>query len=418
MRQGYRASSDPERAPWRGVGGVTAIVSLTLGGFAIGCSEFVGMGILPEVAAEFDPVGYALNPADSVAGVSVFVWGYALGVVLGAPVLGALSVRFRRGRFIAGSLLTMAVLTAVTALLPPFGGVIVLRVVSALPHAAYFGVAAIVAAGLLGSRHAARGVAVVIGGLTIANVVGAPLGTWVGQSFGWRPSYLAIASLFALAAGGAGWSLRGGAVPSTAPMPLLRALRPLGSHRLLTSIGVYALVNAGLFAVLTFAAPIVTGVAALDAASVPIVIAALGVGMTLGNYAGAAIADRSSRAAAMVSAALAALGFGALSSAAAWPALVFVGFALIGATLGCVTPFVQVRLMHAVPSNPQLGSSMNSLCSNAGSVTGGVVASAAVASSGAIMAAIWVGIALTGLGYVAAAGWGRRAPSVGGLDVS
>lgn len=385
-----------------------ALASLTLGGFAIGCSEFVAMGILPEVAAEFDPAGYAASHADAVAAMSIFVWGYALGVVLGAPVLGALSPRFRGGRFVAGSLLVMAALTAATALMPNFAAVVVLRILSPLPHASYFGVAAIVAAGLLGSSHAARGVAVVLGGLTIANVVGAPVGTWLGQSLGWRVSYLIIAALFALAAFGSAWSLSGHGPPPGPRVPLLRALRPLGSRSLLGSISVYALVNAGLFSVLTFAASIVTTVAGLGAASVALVMAAMGVGMTVGNYAGGAIADRSWQAAAVFSALTASVGFVGLAAAPSWTPMVHLGFACIGATAGSLTPFVQVRLMRAVPSNPQLGSSMNSLCANAGSVLGGVAASAAIAATGAVAAAIWVGVALTGTGYLAAVSWERR----------
>ncbi|WP_347354772.1 MFS transporter [Intrasporangium sp.] len=407
----------PGRSPGRfarGAGGAVALASLTVGGFAIGCTEFVAMGILPEVAAEFDPAGYARSHADAVAAMSVFVWGYALGVVLGAPVLGALSPRFRQGRFVAGSLLAMAVLTATMALMPSFGSVVVLRILAPLPHASYFGVAAIVAAGLLGSRHAARGVAVVLGGLTIANVVGAPVGTWLGQSLGWRVSYLSIAGVFAVAAVGSAWSLSGHG-PDRAPRsPLHRALRPLVSRPLLGTITVYAFVNAGLFSVLTFAASIITTVAGLPVASVALVMAAMGIGMTVGNYAGGAIADRSWAAAAAFSALTAVLGFAALAGAVRWPVLVYPGFALIGATAGSVTPFVQVRLMRAVPSNPQLGSSMNSLCANAGSVIGGVVASAAIASTGAVLAAVWVGAALTGSGYLAATIWERGRATRGG----
>lgn len=378
-----------------------ALGSLTLGGFAIGCSEFVAMGVLPQVAAELAPAGTG-TPQDAVARVSMFVWGYALGVVLGAPVLGSLSSRFRRGRFVTASLLAMALLTLATSLVPGFGPVVALRILSGVPHAAYFGVAAIVAAGLLGTRHAARGVAVVIGGLTIANVVGVPAGTWLGQAVGWRVGYALIAAIFALAAVGAAAALW--RTPDrSAAVTLRSSLRALANGPLWRTIAVYALVNAGLFAVLTFAAPVVTGLAALPDGVLPVVLAISGVGMTAGNYAGAAVADRSRRAASLLTLGSAALGFALIGAAGWWPPAVFVGFAVSGFTLGCVTPFIQVGLMRAVPSHPQLGSSMNSLCANAGSVVGGIVGSAAILWSGSPGAPVIAGALLTALGYAGAA---------------
>jgi MFS transporter, DHA1 family, inner membrane transport protein len=385
-----------------------ALGSLALGGFAIGCSEFVAMGVLPQVAAELAPAG-ADTAQDAVARVSMFVWGYALGVVLGAPVLGSLSSRFRRGRFVTMSLLAMAVLTLATSLVPGFGAVVTFRILSGIPHAAYFGVAAIVAAGLLGERHAARGVAVVIGGLTIANVLGVPAGTWLGQAVGWRMGYALIAALFALAAVGAALALWRAPERSVA-VTLRSSLRALASGALWRTIAVYALVNAGLFAVLTFAAPVVTGFAAMPAGLLPVVLAVSGVGMTIGNYAGAAVADRSRRAASLLTLGSAALGFAIIGTAGAWPPAVFLGFAVSGFTLGCVTPFIQVGLMRAVPSHPQLGSSMNSLCANAGSVIGGIVGSGAILLTGAPGAPVLAGALLTALGYAGAALLARRRP--------
>lgn len=379
-----------------------ALASLTLGGFAIGCSEFVAMGVLPEVAQEAMPAVYASSSSDAAAATSVFVWGYALGVVIGAPLLGPLSARFERGRFVVGALLVMCIATAATALVPSFTAVIVARVLSGLPHAAFFGVGAIVAASLLGAQHAARGVAVVIGGLAIANVVGVPLGAWLGQAVGWRVGYVAIAVLFAIAAIGAGWALRGAPRPSLIPR-LGASFRGLINTRLWLIVLVYALVNAGLFAVLTFSAPIATGLAGMASGLVPLALAAMGIGMTLGTYSGGALADRSRRLAVTTAVISAATGFGALLIAESSPLWFSVGIFLVGFTMGCVTPFVQVTLMRVSSDHPQVGSSMNSLCANAGSVLGGVCASTAIHLAAGVGAAIWVGIALTGMGFVAAA---------------
>lgn len=381
-----------------------ALGALSLGGFAIGCSEFVAMGLLPEVAHE---------ARRAVADTSVFAWGYALGVVIGAPLLGILSSRFARGRFLAASLVAMSVLTAATAVAPGFPAIIGARILAGVPHAAFFGVGAIVAAGLLGERHASRGVAVVLGGLTVANIVGTPVGAWLGQSLGWRPVYLGIATVFALAAAGTAWSLQGSRRPRHAP-DLRGSVRALMGGRLWRTIGVYGLVNAGLFAVVTFTAPIVTEVAHLSARGIPMVLAVSGVGMTIGNYAGGALADRNRLAAVVVAGGAAGGSFAALAVAGLWGPAVFVGFFLAAYALGAVTPFVQVDLMHAAPTHPQLGSSMNSLCANAGSVTGAVCASLAIAATGGYGVAMGVGVVLTGVGFAGAAAAHRwAAPATG-----
>lgn len=389
-----------------GVRRVVALASLTLGGFAIGCSEFVAMGVLPEVARETLPEASAVDPDAAIATAAVFVWGYALGVVLGAPVLGLLSRRWAPGRFLAASLAAMALATLVTALVPGLGLVAVARVLSGIPHAAYFGVGAIVAAGLLGANHAARGVALVLGGLTVANVLGTPFGTLLGQATGWRAAYAIVALLFAVAAAGAFWSLR--MLPAVrSPESGRRSAAVLATLRLWGRVAVYALVNAGLFAVVTFTAPVSTTLAGLPASGVAWVLLATGIGMTAGNYLGGAVADRSRPAAAVAMSCAVVGGLGALAGVFAFPALVYVGYALVGYALGSVTPFVQVALMRAVPTHPQLGSSMNSLCANAGSVIGAVAGGFALQAAG-IPAVVVTGVVLSAVGLAAAALLARR----------
>ncbi len=382
MNRDGRERPQPRRA--------LALGFLALGGFAIGSSEFVAMGVLSDIAADLvGGAGEGISEAQ-VARASVFVWGYALGVVIGAPVFGALSVRFRQKGFLLVSLALMSGLTLATALAPGLAAVATLRIAAGLPHGAYFGVAAIVAARLMGSRHEARGVAMVLGGLTIANLVGAPAGTWLGQSVGWRWSYAVIALLFLVSVAGAAVSLP----RSPAPVAASHGLGALRHPPVWTAIGGYALLNGAVFAALTFTAPIATDVGGLPSSFIVPLVALTGLGMTAGNYLGGWLADRSPRAAMRATLAMAAAGIGLLVMAGTAQIALFAGFGLLGASLGCVAPFVQVRLMRAVPANPQLGASLNSLTANLGSVVGGVLASLAVAQHGSYAAAIVVAAVL------------------------
>ncbi|MFJ4175287.1 MFS transporter [Microbacterium sp. NPDC089696] len=369
----------------------------TLAGFAIGCNEFASVGVLPQVAAEFSPVAATGDPDRAAADVSIFVWAYALGVVIGAPILGALASRYDVRWFLAASLVTMSAFTAAVALAPDMALVTTLRVLSGVPHAAFLGIAAIAAARVMGSRHAARGVAVVIGGLTIANMVGAPLGTWVGQTLGWRWCYAGIALLFIAATLG---------VFATTP-DSVAAVRRHGSPwrglrnvRMWTIIGVYAFVNGGVFAVLTFISVITTVHAQMPGMTIAFVVAASGIGMTVGNYVGGVVADRNRRAAMALGACAATMGFVALLAPRS-PILTIIGFALVGFALSELAPFTQTLLMRSTPHDPGVGSSMNSLCANLGSVVGGACAGFAVGQSGAA-AAIWIGLGLMGAGLVGA----------------
>jgi len=372
-----------------------ALLSLTLGGFAIGCNEFLAMGVLPEAAAELTGGG---SGNDAVGSASIFVWGYAAGVVLGALAVGPIA-RFLRARlFLCVSLLAMAVITLGVAWATSVEAVVAFRISSGVPHAAFLGVAAIVAAKLLGRRHEARGVAIVIGGLTIASMVGVPLGTWLGQVAGWRWSYLVIGTLFAVAAIGCMLSL--------SPAPALGspkgAWRGLGNRRLWAVITVYALVNSGAFAIITFIAPIITESPGGSAPLVPVLLAMTGFGMTVGNYVGGALADRSRGVALTSGLATLAIGYGLLGFSGSL-IVTTLGLALVGYTLGALGPYIQTGLMATTTTNPELGSSLNSLSANAGSVIGGVVGSAALLALGdarAVVAAAAV-LSVAGVGGIA-----------------
>ena len=181
----------PARIRW-------ALLALALGGFGIGSTEFVAMGLLPDIAQDLFPTLYADSPADANATAGWMISAYALGVVVGAPTIAAAAARWPRKRLLLVLLTAFTLGTVASAVLPTFELVLVSRFVAALPHGAYFGIASLVAASLMGPGRRARGVALVLSGLTIANVIGVPAITWLGQNAGWRTAYLAVAAIFAL----------------------------------------------------------------------------------------------------------------------------------------------------------------------------------------------------------------------------
>src|SRR4051812_558172 len=235
------------------------------------------MGLLPDLARDLLPVAYARSTEDAVAQAGWMITIYALGVVVGAPTIAALTARVPRRRLVVGLLGLFVVGTVASALAPTFELVLLGRFVAALAHGAYFGAAGILAATMMGPGNQAKGFAVVLAGLTAANVFGVPLITPLGQSAGWRAAYLAVAAVFALTL-----------VAVLATVPHIAA-KPGGSPR--AELGAFrspqvwlvALVAAigfgGFFAVNSYIAPVTTHVTGLSESAVPWVLAVMGLGM-------------------------------------------------------------------------------------------------------------------------------------------
>ena len=190
MRAGRgRLAGGVSAPPLSTVRTVVAIVALALGGFAIGTTEFVTMGVLPDIA---DGVGVDIPSAGHV------ISAYALGVVVGAPVIAALSARLPRRALLVGLMGAFLVGNLLSALAPGYGSLLLARFVAGLPHGAYFGVASLIAAALVPAHLRGRAVSSVMLGLAVANVAGVPAGTWLGQHLGWRSAYWAVVVLAVL----------------------------------------------------------------------------------------------------------------------------------------------------------------------------------------------------------------------------
>ncbi|WFE98866.1 MFS transporter [Micromonospora sp. WMMD964] len=375
---------------------VAALVALALGGVAIGLTEFVAMGLLPDIARGLLPQEYARSSSDAVASAGWMITAYALGVVVGAPLIAALSARLPRKKLVLGLLVLFTVGTVASAIAPTFDLVLVARFAAALPHGAYFGAAGLLAATLMGPGNEARGFAIVLSGLTVSNVVGVPLITRLGQAAGWRLAYLVIAGVFVL-------TLLAvlAVVPEVAaavdgsPAAELRALRT-SQVWLVAATG--AIGFAGFFAVDTYIAPVTTDVAGLSAATVPWALVAVGLGMTVGNALGGWLADRDLQRSMVIGFVAMIVSIATFGLVASSPVGLFVGAFLVGATSLYLGPVLQARLITVAPGAQLMGAALNQSAMNIANSLGAALGSVAIAAGLGYLAPAWVGVVLAVVG--------------------
>ena len=261
-----------------------ALLALAVGGFAIGTGEFVMMGLLPQVASD-------LSVSIPRAGELISV--YALGVVVGAPLLTAVSVRHRRKTVLMVLMGWFAVGNLLSAVAPTFGLVMVARFVSGLPHGAFFGAGAVVAGSLVEQNRKNSAMAVMFAGLTVANIIGVPLTTILGQHTGWRAVYAIVGLIGLLAVLAIAIAVPADAAPVQAEgVSLGRELRAFGKPEVWLVLGVAMLGGGGLFATFSYITPMMTNVTHYADSSITWLLVLFGLGMTIGNLAGARLSDR------------------------------------------------------------------------------------------------------------------------------
>lgn len=370
-----------------------ALFALALGAFAIGTTEFVIMGLLPEVAADLE---IAIPTAGHL------ISAYALGVVVGAPLLTALSTRLPRknalllfmGVFLLGNLLTVLAPTHLT--------VLAARFLAGIPHGAYLGVAALIAAHLAGPARRATAVARVMLGLTIANIVGVPAGTLLGQLTGWRTAFLVVAVIAGLTLlGVARWVPH---VPIGRHGGLRGEFSALAEPQVVLGLLTAVFGFAGVFAVYSYISPMMTELAGMSFTGVPVVLALFGVGMTLGSLLVGPLADRWLRPTIYGSLASLALVLALFTMAVHHPWTAAVGVVVLGAVGFGVTAPLQVLVMSRAGAAPGLASASNhsafNLANAGGAWVGGVgiamgLGYASPAAIGAVLAVVGLGIAVT-----------------------
>ena len=368
-----------------------AILSLAIGGFGIGTTEFAMMGLLPNVA---DGVHVSIPEAGHL------ISSYALGVVVGAPLLAAVAARLPRKRLVLGLMVLFTLGNLSSYFAPDYGWLLVSRFIAGLPHGAYFGVAAVIAASLVAPSKRGRAISMVMLGLSIANVVGVPLATLIGQQLGWRLMFVLVGLIGLVTLASIARFVPAQKVHADASIRTeLGALRRLQVWLTLL-IGIVGF--GGFFAVYTYVAPTMTAVAGFPADLLPVIVALYGLGMVTGSLVGGRIADRSVMGS--IYASMAFIAFVLLLYAAAvhaqWSALVLVF--IVGASGSLLIPALQTRLLDVSPGAPTLASSLNHSALNVanalGAFLGGVVISwgwgyVAPALVGAVLAVLGLGIA-------------------------
>ncbi|WP_030332805.1 MFS transporter [Streptomyces sp. NRRL B-1381] len=379
-----------------------ALLALAVSAFGIGTTEFVMMGLLPNVADDLHT---------SVPTAGYLVSAYAIGVVFGAPLLTGLGSRVPRKKML---LLLMAVFTVgnlASALAPDFGWLIAGRLLAGLPHGAFFGVGAVVAARLVTEGRQARAVATMFLGLTVANIVGVPAATLLGQHLGWRATFLVVAAI-GLAAMAALARLVPH-IPVEAHQDVRRELRALGNRQVVLGLLTAVFGFAGVFAVYSYLSTMTTKAMGFGESSVTPVLALFGIGMTLGALAAGPLTDRALRPTLYGS-------LGALAVVLAvfpfvvhvtWAALVIV--VLLGAVGFMTTTPLQMLVMNKAKDAPTLASASNHSAFNLANAGGAWLGGVAIAAGWGWTSPAFVGavLAVAGLAIAMTAGYLDRTPN-------
>lgn len=357
------------------------ILALALGGFAIGTTEFAAMSLLPFYAADF-----AVTEPVAAHAVSA----YALGVVVGAPILGLFGASWPRRRLLVVLMVLIAMGNAATVWAPTYHTLLAFRFVSGLPHGAYFGVAALLAASLLPEKRAAAA-SYVMAGLAVATVIGAPFANWLGLHVGWRVVFGGVSGI-ALATATA-LLILAPQQPVQVGRSMRREMHALAHPQVLLTLGAGAVGFGGLFAVYSFLAPVLTEYTGATPASVPWVFAIFGLGILVGNLLGGWMADISLKAAAISLLAWSAVFLAAFTFAATdfW-LLSLVCFAIgMGGGLG---PILQVRLMDVAGEAQTMAAALHHAAFNIANALGPWLAGLAITAGMGWTAPGWVGLCL------------------------
>lgn len=371
---------------------VRAVLALGVGGFSIGTGEFVIMGLLPEVARD---IGVSIPEAGHV------ISAYALGVVVGAPVLAVLAANWGRRALLMALMAVYALGNFASALAPGYGSLAAMRLLTGLPHGTYFGVAALVAAALAPPGRRARAVGWVMLGLTTATLVGVPIAAALGEHFGWRSAFVFVGVIAMAAVGMVRWWVP--EMPATHGASPLRELGALARKQVWFTLGIGAIGFGGMFAIFSYIKPTLLEVAGMPAALMPFVLSLFGLGMVVGNVVGSRMADK---------ALMPTIGKVLLWSivvmvlfvpAAHHPVSAALATFFLG-TLVAIGPALQIRLMDVAGDAQTLAAALNHSAFNAANALGAWLGGVGIAAGLGWTSTGWMG-ALLGVGGVAMYAW-------------
>ena len=376
-----------------------SLLALAAGAFGIGTTEFIIMGLLTQVSQD---LGISIPTAGTL------ISGYAFGVAIGAPVLTLATRHWPRKWLLLGLMLIFIAGNIAAAMAPSYGWLMGARMLTSLTHGTLFGVGAVVATGLAPKDKQASAIALMFSGLTLATLLGVPAGTWIGQHFGWRMAFAAVAVIGVVALG-----ILAAFVPSklqqAAPAALRDELSILASTPLWLGLGMTVFGFGGVFALYTYVEPLLSQITQMGNTGVAVSLLLFGAGSAVGNIAGGKLADRG-----VVRALWITLGaLVAVLLAGRWAFGISAGVAMAYVTVLGVVAFatvapMQMRVMQGVGSQgATLASSLNIAAFNLGNALGAWVGGSLIAGAG-LLSIIWGAAALSAIGLVLVAMGQRR----------
>ncbi|MGO2367422.1 MAG: MFS transporter [Serratia sp. (in: enterobacteria)] len=362
-----------------------ALLALTISAFAIGTTEFVIVGLIPTIAEQ-------LGVTVPSAGLLVTI--YAIGVAIGAPVLTALTGRVPRKLLLISLMVVFTLGNLLAWQSPSYESLVVARLLTGLAHGVFFSIGSTIATSLVAKEKAASAIAIMFGGLTVALVTGVPLGTFIGQHFGWRETFLAV-SFIGVIATIASIILVPNTIKNQASASIGEQFKVLTHPRLLLIYAITALGYGGVFTTFTFLAPMMQELAGFSAPAVSWILLAYGIAVAMGNIWGGKLADRHGavRALSFIFAALAALllvfQFTASHSVAALMTVIVMGVFAFGNVPGLQVYVVQ-KAEQYTPNAVDVASGLNIAAFNVGIALGSVIGGQTVASLG-LAQTPWIG---------------------------
>jgi DHA1 family inner membrane transport protein len=362
-----------------------SLLALALAAFAIGTSEFVIMGLLPDLSRDLGV---------SIPGAGLLVTGYAMGVVVGAPILAIATARLPRRAALLGLISCYGLGNLLCAVAPSYGMLMAARILTALCHGAFFGIGSVVAADLVAPSRRGQAIAIMFSGLTLANVLGVPAGTALGQVAGWRATFWCVVAIAAAAGVAIAW-----AVPRL-PRPQIAGLfsefRVLRKPQVVLAMLLSVVSSASLFSVLTYITPMLEQVAHVTPAAVSWLLLLFGVGITAGNLLGGRLADW--RLMPSVAGVQVALMLTLALLTATLPSAVPAAATLIlwGVLAFAVATPLQMRVVDTAPEAPNLVATLNQGAFNLGNASGAWLGGLALGAGVTYRALPWLGVGLTG----------------------
>jgi len=368
---------------------INPLVALSIGAFGIGVTEFAPMGMLPGIAAD-------LGVSIPMAG--LLVSAYAMGVLIGAPLMTLVTGKVPRRYLLIGLMAIFTLGNLMSALATDYQTLLVARVVTSLNHGAFFGIGSVVAASLVPPDKRAGAVAAMFMGLTLATIGGVPLAAWFGETFGWRTVFWGIAGLGVVAMASLWWALPNVAAPKgDGMMAEIRVLRrgPVLAALTLTVVG-----SSAMFTVFTYIAPILREATQASTNFVTAMLVLFGIGLTLGNIWGGKAADRSIDRTLVLSLAVLIAVLVAFSVLMRWPVPAAMAILVWGAASFALVPPLQMRVMEAAKEAPNLASAVNIGAFNFGNAIGAALGGAVINAGLGYPAVSLAGAAMGGLGLL------------------